>query len=222
MRFCFHLCCLLVCLKAGKLKNYWTVLHRMWWRKWGMGLKPWCDLKRVDAEMSLFLLNFAGGHSTCSSTLHDYGKQLCLPNAWYIFKMRVFKVTNMPMLCYYICVGMYLWSTDTSPHDTTHTPLEAARLRAAILGNATGLESGLALCPLKCDKAQLGSPQDLRPMSFMVPRQERKKLKHHIPTQVWWNNLYSSFWLITLLCVTEALLQSTKIGLSGWWKSFFI
>ncbi len=47
-----------------------------------------------------------------------------------------------------------------------YTPLEAIRLRAAILGDAARLESGLAFCPLKHDKAQLGSPQDLQPSSM--------------------------------------------------------
>lgn len=62
-------------------------------------------------------------------------------------------------------------------HVQIHTPLEAAKLRAAILGNATGLESGLAVCPSKRDKAQLGSPQDQQPTSFTVSRHGKKKPK---------------------------------------------
>lgn len=42
----------------------------------------------------------------------------------------------------------------------TEKPLEAVKLNATILGQATGLESGLVSCPLKRDKAQTGSPQD--------------------------------------------------------------
>lgn len=64
-----------------------------------------------------------------------------------------------------------------------YTPLEAAKLRAAILGDAARLESGLAFCPLKRDKAQLGSPQDQQPTSMRVPRQGKQKLKDLIPAK---------------------------------------
>lgn len=56
-----------------------------------------------------------------------------------------------------------------------HTPLEAAKLRAAILGNAAGLESGLAFSPLKRDKAQLGSPQDQQPTSATRGEEETQR-----------------------------------------------
>ena len=62
-------------------------------------------------------------------------------------------------------------------HMQKHTPFEAAKVRAAILGNAAGLESDLASCPSKRDKAQLGSPQDRQPTSMWVPWRGKEKLK---------------------------------------------
>lgn len=60
---------------------------------------------------------------------------------------------------------MIIYPRATQVHKK-HTPLEAAKLRTAILGNTTGLELGLALGPLKRDEAQLGSPQDRQPLSM--------------------------------------------------------